>query len=116
MNRFVSAGAIAFGMTTLWAALAQSQQPNAGLEVRATDADNGQRLARRWCESCHVVAPNQRRPATDAAPPFATIARKPDFDAAKIALFLLDPHPKMPDMGLTRAEAADLAAYIATLK
>ena len=82
----------------------------------AADADNGQRLARRWCESCHVVASNQRRPATDAAPPFATIARKPDFDAAKIALFLLDPHPKMPDMGLSRTEAADLAAYIATLK
>jgi hypothetical protein len=29
---------------------------------------------------------------------------------------LLDPHPKMPDMALSRAEAADLAAYIATLR
>jgi hypothetical protein len=38
----------------------------------------------------------------------------PNFDAAKIALFLLDPHPKMPNM--SRKEAADLAAYIATLK
>jgi len=38
------------------------------------------------------------------------------FDAAKIALFLLDPHPKMPDMGLSRSDAADLAAYIAALK
>jgi hypothetical protein len=44
------------------------------------------------------------------------LQRKPDFDAAKIALFLLDPHPKMPDMGLSRKEAADLAAYIATAK
>jgi hypothetical protein len=51
------------------------------------------------------------------APPFPSIAKKPDFDAAKIALFLPDPHPKkMPDMGLSRKEAADLAAYIATLK
>jgi hypothetical protein len=33
-----------------------------------------------------------------------------------IALFLLDPHPKMPDMGLSWTEAADLAAYIASLK
>jgi hypothetical protein len=31
-------------------------------------------------------------------------------------LFLLDPHPKMPDMGLSRSDAADLASYIATLK
>jgi len=49
-------------------------------------------------------------------PPFATIAKIPGFDAGKIALFLLDPHPKMPDMSLSRAEAADLAAYIASLK
>jgi hypothetical protein len=32
-----------------------------------------------------------------------------------LAFFLLDPHPKMPDMALTRAEAADLAAYISSL-
>jgi mono/diheme cytochrome c family protein len=82
----------------------------------AADADNGSRLAHRWCEACHVVTPTQRRPTTDQAPPFATIANRPDFDAAKIALFLLDPHPKMPDMSLTRMEAADLAAYIGSLK
>ena len=29
-----------------------------------------------------------------------------------LALFLLSPHPKMPDMNLSRNEAADLAAYI----
>jgi mono/diheme cytochrome c family protein len=79
------------------------------------DPDNGERLARRWCSSCHLVASNQRG-STSEAPPFATIATKPDFDAAKIALFLLDPHPKMPNMELSRTEAADLATYIATLK
>lgn len=79
------------------------------------DPDNGERLARRWCAPCHVVVSNQRG-ATSEAPPFATIANKPDFDAAKIAFFLLEPHPKMPNMSLSRTEAADLAAYIATLK
>jgi hypothetical protein len=34
------------------------------------------------------------------------------FDAAKIALSLLDPHPKMPDIGLSRSDAADLAAIL----
>jgi hypothetical protein len=38
----------------------------------------------------------------------------PGFDAAKLALYLLTPHPKMPDMSLSRAEAADLAAFIVT--
>jgi mono/diheme cytochrome c family protein len=81
----------------------------------AADPDNGERLARRWCSPCHVVASDQRGP-TGEAPPFATIAAKPDFDAARLAFFLLEPHPKMPNMQLSRTEAADLAAYIATLK
>jgi mono/diheme cytochrome c family protein len=82
----------------------------------AADPTNGRRLAERWCEACHVVTPAQVRTTIDQAPPFATIAKTPDFDAAKIALFLLNPHPKMPDMGLSRSDAADLAAYIAALK
>jgi hypothetical protein len=53
---------------------------------------------------------------TDQAPPFATIAKIPGFNAAQVALFLLAPHPKKPDMELSRTEAGDLAAYIATLK
>jgi mono/diheme cytochrome c family protein len=80
----------------------------------AADARNGEQLARRWCEPCHVVADDQRE-VTGEAPPFASISRRPGFDASRIAMFLLDPHPKMPDMSLTRIEAADLAAYIATL-
>src|SRR5215813_3300823 len=82
--------------------------------VLAADARNGEQLARRWCEACHVVAADQRE-VTGEAPPFASIATRPGFDAARIATFLLDPHPKMPDMSLTRSEAADLASYIATL-
>ena len=87
---------------------------NVAMAVPAS-ATHGATLARRWCASCHVVAPDQRGTVTEA-PPFATVARRPDFDAGKLALFLLAPHPKMPDMSLTRVEAADLAAYIRTLK
>jgi mono/diheme cytochrome c family protein len=82
--------------------------------VLAADPRNGEQLARRWCEPCHVVAADQREVTGDAAP-FASIATRPGFDAGRLAMFLLDPHPKMPDMSLTRVEAADLAAYIATL-
>jgi mono/diheme cytochrome c family protein len=81
----------------------------------AADVHNGERLARRWCASCHVVASDQREAAADV-PPFATIARQRNFDPARLAVFLLDPHPKMPDMSLTRTEADDLAAYIAAQK
>ena len=77
------------------------------------DAANGERLATRWCASCHVVTPDQRAASADA-PSFSAIAAAPDFSEARLAFFLLDPHPKMPNMALTRREAADLAAYIAS--
>lgn len=81
----------------------------------AADATNGERLARQWCASCHIVATDQSGP-TSEAPPFPTLAARADFSAEQIALFLLDPHPRMPNMALTRAEAADLAGYIKSLK
>jgi mono/diheme cytochrome c family protein len=85
-----------------------------GIAAEAADANHGRTLARRWCATCHVVAANQQR-ATGEAPPFAGIAKRSDFNATRLANFLLDPHPKMPNMSLTRTEAADIAAYIATL-
>jgi mono/diheme cytochrome c family protein len=81
----------------------------------AADAANGKRVAERWCASCHVVTSSQQRGNTQA-PPFSEVAKKPHLDAPMIALFLLLPHPKMPDMNLTRYEAGDIAAYIASLK
>ncbi len=78
------------------------------------DPADGEKLARRWCASCHLVAPDQPTTATEA-PPFAAIARTPGFNRDKLAYFLLAPHPKMPDMSLARSEANDLADYIATL-
>ncbi len=80
----------------------------------AADARNGEVLARRWCAACHVVAPDQREPAGEALP-FASVAKRPNFDAHQLAFFLLNPHPKMPDMGLSRSAAEDLSAYIVTL-
>ena len=81
----------------------------------AADVRNGEALAKRWCSTCHVVARDQTT-TTGEAPPFTTIAKMPDLDAAKLVLFLLSPHPKMPDMGLSRGAAEDLAAYISSQK
>lgn len=77
----------------------------------AADAAQGGVLAKRWCAACHVVSADQQS-AGGQAPPFSAIARPADLDVGKLALFLLLPHPKMPDMNLSRAEAADIAAYI----
>lgn len=81
----------------------------------AADADHGAELAKRWCATCHVVDSGQKQASADV-PPFAAIASKPDFNADKIASFLLEPHPKMPNFPLSRIEAADIAAYIGSLR
>jgi len=77
----------------------------------AADAANGGRLAERWCAACHVVTTAQREAYSDA-PPFEEIAKRPGFTESGITTFLLDPHGKMPNMDLSRTEAADIAAYI----
>ena len=77
------------------------------------DAVNGGRLAKQWCSSCHIVSSNQTRGA-DFAPPFSSIAKRPGFSAGRTAQFLMHSHPRMPDVHLTRDEARDLGAYIAT--
>ena len=88
----------------LTAAIAVAAVAMLAAPARAADAEQGGVLAKRWCAACHVVAADQVRGSTQA-PPFSEIARKPGFDAGQLALYLLLPHP--------RAEAADLAAYIA---
>ncbi len=103
------AGAVAlFGLVTLPMLAANS--------ARAADASAGRALAERWCAGCHVVGTAPQSAASDA-PTFAAIAaRDGDVSAAWLAFRLLNPHPQMPQVSLTRAEAADLAAYFATLK
>ena len=82
----------------------------------AADAANGLVIAKRWCAECHVVAPDQTSAKADA-PSFADIAKRRLLaPPATLEKFLMDPHPKMPDMQINKREADDLVAYMATLK
>jgi mono/diheme cytochrome c family protein len=76
------------------------------------DPDHGKVIAKRWCAACHVVSAGQTEASADV-PSFFFIARhKTNRD---LTSFLTDPHPKMPDMSLSRQEIADLTAYIRSL-
>ena len=79
----------------------------------AADADNGKHIAELRCSPCHIVVSHQREELANA-PPFESIARKFGFNAQMLAYSILEPHPRM-NMTLTRGEADDIAAYIATL-
>jgi len=102
-------------MTRFFAALLSFTVLAAPASAWAADAANGKRLAERWCVTCHIVS-NQQKSGTTQAPPFSEIAKRPHIDAPMVAFFLMNPHPRMPDMNLSRTEAADLAAYIVSLK
>ena len=81
----------------------------------AADAAHGLDLAKRWCASCHVVSPDQQSASADV-PPFTAIANSPNFDPKRLAYFLLEPHPKMPQMALSLSATDDIATYIQSMK
>jgi mono/diheme cytochrome c family protein len=78
------------------------------------DPAAGERLAVRWCSSCHLVRPSQAQAYADV-PSFLAIARMPDFRAERVAAFLTSPHPNMPNYSLSRIEARAIASYMESL-
>ncbi len=80
------------------------------------DARIGERLARQWCASCHLVAADQRAPAPDTAPPFASIAARPSATPGALRTIIQMPYPRMPQIALTRDELEHVIAYIVSLK
>ncbi len=82
--------------------------------ARAADPQDGYRLAKQWCSSCHIVAPGQS--GSDAAPPFESIANGPNFTEDSIRAWLADPHPPMPDLHLSRDEVDWIVAYLRSLQ
>ena len=90
----------------------------APLAWAAADIGNGERLARRWCAECHVVAPDQKTANADV-PAFATIGADPAKTPEGLATLLAVPeraHSKMQNLNLSRTEIADVVAYIQSLK
>ncbi len=84
------------------------------LALAKGDEKKGEILAKQWCATCHVVASEQQSANPDA-PSFASIAADPLKSNDYLTGFLIDPHPPMPDMNLSRQEIADIVAYIKAL-
>jgi mono/diheme cytochrome c family protein len=99
--------AVMFGST------AYGQSP--GLSP-ADDPARGRIIANTWCSSCHLVEADESRTVLADVPTFTAIARRLPSDAEVLAAFIIDPHPPMPDLGLSRKDIRDVLAYIATLK
>lgn len=89
----------------------------AALPANAGDTANGLRIARSLCTNCHIVEPGGTAAELVAGvPSFMAVSAKQGQDADKMAAYILNPHPPMPQVQLTMAELADVSAYIMTLK
>jgi mono/diheme cytochrome c family protein len=83
-------------------------------EAVAQNAENGRRLAERWCTECHAIDPAAAKPGKTIS--FASIAAKETINAEMIASFLRLPHATMPNLPLSRSDPEDIAAFIMGMK
>jgi mono/diheme cytochrome c family protein len=80
------------------------------------DPHNGNALAEKLCTNCHLVGGAGQVQAPADVPSFVEIANRQGQSTEQLKTqIMLPPHP-MPEIPLERAELADLAAYILTLR
>jgi cytochrome c len=103
----IARSALGGALIILTSALAQGADLTAGLKS-----------ARSLCVNCHIVesgAPRQAELTADI-PSFKAIAEKSGQTEYKLKVFMLNPHPPMPNVQLTTHELDNLASYIMSLK
>ena len=79
----------------------------------AGNVDAGRDLMTRSCSSCHAM--NSATVATDGVPPLLVLARDNKERPAWIRGWLMDPHPPMPSISLSRQQIDNIIAYLNTL-
>lgn len=85
-----------------------------GSAALAQDAENGERLAARWCADCHATGTSAAK--ARQVMPFAAIAAKPGISSELITNFLMLPHATMPNLPIRKGDAQDIAAFIMQMK
>jgi len=81
-----------------------------GQTAFAGDRAQGETLVKQWCANCHVDDEAMR--GTDAAPPLSTLAKENEHSPEWVRAWLIDPHPPMPNLNLSRQEIDDIQAYL----
>ncbi len=77
------------------------------------NAEAGRQLVMRSCSSCHAT--EAAGTVTDNAPPFSAVAKTNKERPAWIRGWLMEPHPPMPNISLSRQQIDDIIAYLGTL-
>jgi mono/diheme cytochrome c family protein len=92
-----------------WAPVALAQDDS-------TVVTAGRELGLKWCSECHLVAREQPKPPSDAAPSWYSIAKDPATTEGGLHAFFATPHKEMPNIMLSRQETDEIVAYILSLK
>jgi mono/diheme cytochrome c family protein len=79
------------------------------------DPVHGKALAESLCSNCHLVGSSQEHVNADV-PSFREIANMEGQTTGDIMGHIILPKHPMPQIPLTKAELADLAAYIISLR
>lgn len=80
------------------------------------DPVHGKDLAEKLCTNCHLVGSTQQQQLANVdVPSFHEIANREGQTAGAITARIMLPKHPMPTIPLTKAELADLAAYILSL-
>jgi cytochrome c len=83
------------------------------IAATAGDAKEGQLLVERSCSSCHATEVTTT--VADGAPPLSFIAKDNKARPAWIRGWLMDPHPPMPGIMLSRQQIDNIIAYLNAL-
>jgi mono/diheme cytochrome c family protein len=89
----------------------------AAVAAQAQDTGAGHAVADRVCRPCHAVDPGQPKPRLiTIGPAFVDIANSTAMTRTALYVLLQTPHGKMPSLILSPQEAADVVAYIHSLR
>jgi mono/diheme cytochrome c family protein len=85
--------------------------------VKATDIEQGKRLARLYCAKCHSTDKVSPSPLS-VAPPFRTLHQRYPIDTLQEALAegIITGHPSMPEFRFDGDQIDDLLAFLKTLE
>jgi mono/diheme cytochrome c family protein len=73
----------------------------------------GRALVTNSCAACHALYGTTA--ATDGAPPLSFLAKDNKANPRWVRGWLMDPHPPMPGIMLSRKQIDDVIAYLASL-
>ena len=78
--------------------------------------EKGEALAQRLCSGCHLIEDKASSAMPVGIPTFRAIANRPGQTGQHIMGVLMQPHPPMPDIHLSREEIQNIVSYLETLR